>query len=71
MEPAVTQHDETLARAGYGPYLRTREVAQALNIRRETVSRLVQDGKLHATRLNRELRIPRVELARFLALGDT
>lgn len=70
MENHVSQHDKTLVEAGYGPYMRTREVAQVLKVRRETVSRLVQNGQLHATRLNRELRIPRVELARFLALGE-
>lgn len=67
---AMKMHEEILRDSGMGPYASTKEAAAALSTRRETISRLVSDGSLRATRINRSLRIPRKELARFLALGE-
>lgn len=64
-------HEEILRAEGLGPYVSTNEAAAALGTRRETISRLVSDGKLTATRLNNRLRIPRAALARFLTLGNS
>ena len=45
--------------------LTIQDVAEILGIGKNTAYRLVQDGKLNAVRVGRQIRIPRTELYRY------
>lgn len=66
----TTEHERILRDEGFGPYLTTQQVRQALACDRTTVYRLKDEGKLTATRIERALRFSRRDVARYLAMGE-
>ena len=51
------------------PFLTTKETAEALQVRVETLRRWIHEGRLKAVMAGRFMRIPREALAEFLAGG--
>jgi excisionase family DNA binding protein len=47
--------------------MRVREVADHLGVEKDTIYRLIREGKLRAIRLGRVLRVPQTALADFIA----
>lgn len=66
----IHEHERILRDEGMGPYLTTGQVQQVLNCDRSTVYRLKSDGKLTPTRVERDLRFTRRDVARYLAMGE-
>jgi len=59
-----------LKREGYSMLLTSSEACAALNCARSTLTVLVKDKVLHPTRLARDLRFRRSDLAKYLASGE-
>jgi excisionase family DNA binding protein len=69
-DPVKAQENELKA-LGYGETLKTAEVERVLGCHRQTVLKLVRDGKLSAFKLNTNLRVRRSDLAHFLHVSRT
>lgn len=61
--------DNELKREGFPMLLKSGEACQALRCARSTLSVLTKDGLLKPTRLQRDLRFRRSQIAEYLASG--
>lgn len=62
--------ENELKREGYSMLLKSSEACAALNCARSTLSKLIIDKQLHPTRLARDLRFRRSDIANYLASGE-
>ncbi len=69
LQDITDEMDDGLKKEGYGFTMKTREVASALGISRRTVTELLSDGSLEATKIRRLNVFPRRRVAEYLAKG--
>lgn len=70
MATTATELNEELKGEGFPMLMRATETCKALNCARSTLTKLVRDKVLKPTRLARDLRFRRSDVARYLASGE-